>query len=43
MSVVFLYAMVRLQAHLWLNLGFAAVPPDQAWNTAVSFVTNTNW
>jgi K+-transporting ATPase ATPase A chain len=32
-----------LQDHLWLSLGFSAVKPDQAWNTAVSFVTNTNW
>ena len=29
--------------HLWLSLGFPGVEPDQAWNTAVSFVTNTNW
>ena len=26
-----------------VSLGFPAVEPDQAWNTAVSFVTNTNW
>ena len=25
------------------SLGFAALPADGAWNTAVSFVTNTNW
>jgi len=42
-SIVFLYAFQRVQNHLWLSLGFAAVHPDQAWNTAVSFVTNTNW
>jgi K+-transporting ATPase ATPase A chain len=42
-SVLFLYAFLRLQDHLWLSLGFPAVKPDQAWNTAVSFVTNTNW
>jgi len=39
-----LYAMLRLQAHLPLNpQGFPAVPADLAFNTAVSFVTNTNW
>jgi potassium-transporting ATPase potassium-binding subunit len=42
-SVIFLYALQRLQDHLWLSLGFPAVQSDQAWNTAVSFVTNTNW
>ncbi len=39
-----LYAMLRLQAYLPLNpQGFPAVPADLAFNTAVSFVTNTNW
>ena len=42
-SVLFLYGLLRLQHHLPLSLGFAAVEPSQAWNTAVSFVTNTNW
>ncbi|MDG6103681.1 potassium-transporting ATPase subunit KdpA [Dactylosporangium aurantiacum] len=42
-SVLFLYAFQRVQQHLWLSLGFEPVAPDQAWNTAVSFVTNTNW
>jgi K+-transporting ATPase ATPase A chain len=42
-SMLFLYAFQRLQNHLWLSLGFPAVKSDQAWNTAVSFVTNTNW
>src|SRR5436190_1247916 len=37
-SVLFLYALLRLQQHLWLSLGFRGVPPAQAWNTAVSFV-----
>jgi len=38
------YALQRLQ--LWLPLnpqGFASVSPDSSFNTAVSFVTNTNW
>ncbi|WP_432345316.1 potassium-transporting ATPase subunit KdpA [Shinella yambaruensis] len=39
-----LYAILRLQAHLPLNpQGFAGMAPDLAFNTAVSFVTNTNW
>ena len=42
-GVLALYAIGRLQEHLPLNLGFAAPPADGAWNTAVSFVTNTNW
>ncbi len=38
------YAIQRLQAHLPLNPdGMGAVSPDLSWNTAVSFVTNTNW
>jgi potassium-transporting ATPase potassium-binding subunit len=42
-SVLFLYAFQRLQNHLWLSLGFPPVDPDGAWNTAVSFTSNTNW
>jgi potassium-transporting ATPase potassium-binding subunit len=42
-SVLFLYGLQRVQDHLWLSLGRPAVEPAQAWNTAVSFVTNTNW
>lgn len=39
-----LYVMLRLQGVLPLNpQGFAGVSPDLAYNTAVSFVTNTNW
>jgi K+-transporting ATPase ATPase A chain len=41
---VFLYALMRLQASLPLNPAEqSAVAPDLAFNTAVSFVTNTNW
>ncbi|MBW8446367.1 MAG: potassium-transporting ATPase subunit KdpA [Arenimonas sp.] len=41
---VALYAILRLQAYLPLNpQGFAGMAPDLAFNTAVSFVTNTNW
>lgn len=42
-GVLFLYGLGRLQQHLPLSLGFSALPADGAWNTAVSFVTNTNW
>ncbi len=43
-SVVFLYAIERLQGHLPLNpTHVGAVSPALAINTAVSFVTNTNW
>ncbi|MGE3915997.1 MAG: potassium-transporting ATPase subunit KdpA [Hyphomicrobiaceae bacterium] len=39
-----LYALMRLQAVLPLNpRGFAGVPSDLAFNTAMSFTTNTNW
>lgn len=42
-SVIFLYLLQRTQQSLPLNHGMSAVDPDQAWNTAVSFTTNTNW
>lgn len=42
-SVLFLYVFQRVQNHLWLALGFPAVKPALAWNTSISFVTNTNW
>ncbi|MCP3783454.1 potassium-transporting ATPase subunit KdpA [Micromonospora sp. A3M-1-15] len=42
-SILFLYAFQRLQNHLWLSLGLDPVLTHGAWNTAVSFVTNTNW
>nr|WP_312052748.1 potassium-transporting ATPase subunit KdpA [Brevundimonas diminuta] len=39
-----LYAMLRLQGVLPMNpQGFDGVSPHLAFNTAVSFVTNTNW
>jgi len=43
-GVVVLYGIERLQGLLPLNPdGMGAVSPDLSWNTAVSFVTNTNW
>jgi potassium-transporting ATPase potassium-binding subunit len=42
-SVLFLYLFMRIQHWLFLSIGMANVTPDTAWNTAVSFTTNTNW
>ncbi|MCZ2804433.1 potassium-transporting ATPase subunit KdpA [Modestobacter sp. VKM Ac-2983] len=42
-SVLFLYLLQRVQQWLPLDNGMAAVKPGSAWNTAISFVTNTNW
>ncbi|GAA0625832.1 potassium-transporting ATPase subunit KdpA [Streptomyces crystallinus] len=42
-SVLFLYLLQRLQGHLPGSLGFVSIPADQAFNTAASFVANTNW
>ena len=43
-SFAALYAILRLQAFLPFNpQGFGNVEPGLAFNTAVSFVTNTNW
>ncbi|GHJ41704.1 potassium-transporting ATPase subunit KdpA [Streptomyces sp. TS71-3] len=42
-GVLFLYLLQRIQGILPGSLGFKAIDPDQAFNTAASFVTNTNW
>ncbi|MFI6057801.1 potassium-transporting ATPase subunit KdpA [Streptomyces sp. NPDC051286] len=42
-SVLFLYLLQRLQGNLPGSLGFSSIDPDQAFNTAASFVANTNW
>jgi K+-transporting ATPase ATPase A chain len=43
-SIVILYILQRVQGLLPMNpTNVAAVPPALAWNTAVSFTTNTNW
>jgi K+-transporting ATPase ATPase A chain len=43
-SCVFTYAILRLQNFQPLNpQGFGALSPDLAFNTAISFTTNTNW
>ncbi|MFG2817496.1 potassium-transporting ATPase subunit KdpA [Streptomyces sp. NPDC048410] len=42
-GVLFLYLLQRLQGVLPGSVGFSSVNPAQSFNTAVSFVTNTNW
>jgi len=43
-GMLFLYALQRVQQWLPLNpQALPAVSPDSAFNTAVSFVTNTSW
>ncbi|MFC0314756.1 potassium-transporting ATPase subunit KdpA [Gordonia phosphorivorans] len=42
-AIVLLYALQRLQGVLPWNDGRPGVPPTMAFNTAISFVTNTNW
>ena len=44
LGAIFVYGLQRLQAALPLNpAGMAAVSPDSSFNTAISFVSNTNW
>ncbi len=42
-GLLLLYAILRLQAVLPWSIGMPAVPAAGAFNTAASFVTNTNW
>jgi len=43
-SLIFTYLVLRFQDKLPFNpMGFGPVPADLAFNTAVSFTTNTNW
>jgi K+-transporting ATPase ATPase A chain len=43
-GLVWLYVVLRTQKFLPFNpQGFDNLAPDAAWNTAVSFLTNTNW
>ncbi|MFG2898434.1 potassium-transporting ATPase subunit KdpA [Streptomyces zaomyceticus] len=42
-SLLFLYLLQRVQGSLPGSLGFVSIDPDQAFNTAASFVANTNW
>jgi K+-transporting ATPase ATPase A chain len=42
-GVVLLYVLQRIQPALPFAFGHAAVAPAMSFNTAISFVTNTNW
>ena len=43
-GLAWLYLLLRTQQWLPLNpQHFSAMTPDLAWNTAISFMTNTNW
>jgi K+-transporting ATPase ATPase A chain len=42
-SVLFLYGFLRIQHKLWPPYAVPQMPGHQAFNTAASFVTNTNW
>ncbi|MET0782953.1 potassium-transporting ATPase subunit KdpA [Orlajensenia leifsoniae] len=42
-GIVLVYAVQRLQEYLPYALGLPAVPENLSFNTAISFVTNTNW
>ena len=44
LGALVVYALQRVQGLLPLNpAGMPAVTPDSSYNTAVAFVTNTNW
>jgi potassium-transporting ATPase potassium-binding subunit len=43
LSIALLWALLSVQAHLPYDFGRAGMPKAQGFNTAVSFVTNTNW
>jgi K+-transporting ATPase ATPase A chain len=42
-SVIFLYAFLRIQQHFWPPYAVPQMSQSQSFNTAASFVTNTNW
>jgi K+-transporting ATPase ATPase A chain len=42
-GILVLYVILRLQARLPYSQGLGGLSPALAWNTAVSFVTNTSW
>ncbi|GAA3990040.1 potassium-transporting ATPase subunit KdpA [Allokutzneria multivorans] len=42
-GIVLLYVLQRVQSLLPFDFGRGDVPPGMAFNTAISFVTNTNW
>jgi potassium-transporting ATPase potassium-binding subunit len=42
-GMLLLYLILRIQDHLMLSLGMPAMQANLAYNTAASFITNTNW
>src|SRR5665213_249307 len=42
-GLLFVYLLQRTQELLPFSLGLPAVPEGLAWNTAIEFLTNTNW
>ncbi len=42
-GVLLLYVLLRIQQHLWPPYAVPPMSADQSFNTAASFVTNTNW
>ena len=42
-GVLFLYLFLRVQQHFWPPYAVPTMTSDQSFNTAASFVTNTNW
>ncbi len=42
-GVLFLYVFLRIQQHLWPPYSVPQMSADQSFNTATSFITNTNW
>jgi K+-transporting ATPase ATPase A chain len=43
LGILVVFLLQKFQGVLPLNRGLPAIPTDLAWNTAISFVTNTNW
>jgi K+-transporting ATPase ATPase A chain len=43
LGILVVFLLQKFQGVLPLNRGLPAISTDLAWNTAVSFVTNTNW
>jgi K+-transporting ATPase ATPase A chain len=43
LGILVVFLLQKFQGALPMNRGLPAIPTGLAWNTAVSFVTNTNW
>ena len=42
-SIIVLWTLLSVQSHLPFDFGRTGMPKAQGFNTAISFVTNTNW